>query len=119
MVRHFHGEILACFAAPYLARDAAGRREMAEAARPLVERYLTDRVRAALPPRLRLRAHCLAAGLLDELTGIIRADTGTANRTGRPRTSTRTAGCTPATRISATPATGCRTPATTSPTGSS
>ncbi|MFG2894679.1 glycosyltransferase family 2 protein [Streptomyces sp. NPDC048248] len=85
MVRHFHGEILACFAAPYLARDAAGRREMAEAARPLVQRYLTDRVRDALPPRLRLRAHCLAAGLLDELTGIVRADTGTDPDTGAPR----------------------------------
>ncbi|MFJ8671258.1 glycosyltransferase family 2 protein [Streptomyces sp. NPDC093589] len=75
MVRHFHGEVLAAFAAPYLARDTDGRRKMADAARPLVERYLTDRVLAALPPRLRLRAHCLRAGLDTELTGIIRADT--------------------------------------------
>lgn len=77
MVRHFHGEILMPFAAPYLARDAAGRRAMAAAARPLVDRYLTDRVLAALPPGLRLRAHCLRARLDDELTGIVHADTGT------------------------------------------
>ncbi|MEU9122749.1 glycosyltransferase [Streptomyces sp. NPDC048506] len=75
MVRHFHGEILMPFAAPYLARDPSGRRAMAAAARPLVERYLTDRVRAALPPRLRLRAHCLHAALDDELTAVVRADT--------------------------------------------
>ncbi|MEU9114203.1 glycosyltransferase [Streptomyces sp. NPDC048483] len=75
MVRHFHGEILMPFAAPYLARTPAGRRAMANAARPLVARYLTDRVLAALPPRLRLRAHCLRAGLDDQLTAIVRADT--------------------------------------------
>ncbi|UKY50563.1 glycosyltransferase family 2 protein [Streptomyces inhibens] len=78
MVRHFHGEILMPFAAPYLARDTAGRQAMAAAARPLVERYLTDRVLAALPPRLRLRAHCLRTGLDDELTAVVRADTETA-----------------------------------------
>ncbi|AIA03919.1 glycosyltransferase family 2 protein [Streptomyces noursei] len=76
MVRHFHGEILMPFAAPYLARDEAGRRAMREAARPLVDRYLTDRVLAALPPGLRLRAHCLRAGLDAELTAVVRADTG-------------------------------------------
>ncbi|MFJ9853482.1 glycosyltransferase family 2 protein [Streptomyces sp. NPDC101150] len=82
MVRHFHGEILMPFAAPYLARAPAGRRDMANAARPLVARYLTDRVLAALPPRLRLRAHCLRAGLDDALTAVIRTDTGT--RPGPP-----------------------------------
>ncbi|ARF55565.1 glycosyltransferase family 2 protein [Streptomyces gilvosporeus] len=75
MTRHFHGEILMPFAAPYLARDRAGRRAMADAARPLVARYLTDRIMAALPPGLRLRAHCLRAGLDDELTAVVRADT--------------------------------------------
>ncbi|WP_336051957.1 glycosyltransferase family 2 protein [Streptomyces sp. CA2R101] len=75
MIRHFHGEILMPFGAAYLARDAADRHAMAAAARPLVERYLTDRVRAALPPRLRLRAHCLRAGLDDALTAVVRADT--------------------------------------------
>lgn len=75
MVRHFHGEILMPFGASYLGRDAAGRRAMAAVARPLVARYLTDRVRAALPPGLRLRAHCLRAGLDDELTAVVRADT--------------------------------------------
>ncbi|MFI0264378.1 glycosyltransferase family 2 protein [Streptomyces sp. NPDC017056] len=74
MVRHFHGEILAQFAAPYLARDAAGRRAMAAAARPLVDAYLTDRVLAALPPRLRLRAQCLQRGDVDGLTDVVRAD---------------------------------------------
>ncbi|MEX2972269.1 glycosyltransferase family 2 protein [Streptomyces sp. C184] len=82
MVRHFHGEILMPFGAPYLGRDEAARRAMAAAARPLVERYLTDRVLAALPPALRLRAHCLRAGLDDELTGVVRADTG--SRPGPP-----------------------------------
>ncbi|MGW1376595.1 glycosyltransferase family 2 protein [Streptomyces sp. NPDC002446] len=77
MVRHFHGEILMPFAAPYLARTAAGRRAMAAAARPLVARYLTDRVQTALPPGLRLRAHCLRASLDDELTAVVRADTHT------------------------------------------
>ncbi|MEU8786766.1 glycosyltransferase [Streptomyces sp. NPDC048637] len=77
MVRHFHGEILMPFGAPFLARDPAGRTAMALAARPLVERYLTDRVLAALPPRLRLRAHCVRAGLDDELTAVVRADTET------------------------------------------
>ncbi|MGW8557405.1 glycosyltransferase family 2 protein [Streptomyces tubercidicus] len=77
MVRHFHGEILMPFGAPFLARDPAGRSAMAAAARPLVERYLTDRVLAALPPGLRLRAHCLRAGLDDELTAVVRADTET------------------------------------------
>ncbi|MFD7667581.1 glycosyltransferase family 2 protein [Streptomyces sp. NPDC059788] len=75
MVRHFHGEILAQFAAPYLARDAEGRRAMAKAARPLVEAYLTERVLAALPPRLRLRAHCLRTGRVAELDEVVRADT--------------------------------------------
>ncbi|MEU8999433.1 glycosyltransferase [Streptomyces caniferus] len=75
MVRHFHGEILMPFGAAYLARDLAGRQRMAAAARPLVERYCTDRVRAALPPGLRLRAHCLRAGLDDALTTVVRADT--------------------------------------------
>ncbi|MCK7623894.1 glycosyltransferase [Streptomyces sp. RS10V-4] len=78
MVRHFHGEILMPFAAPYLARDEAGRRAMREAARPLVDRYLTDRVLTALPPRLRLRAHCLRAGLDADLAAVVRADTGPA-----------------------------------------
>ncbi|WJY38579.1 glycosyltransferase [Streptomyces sp. P9-2B-2] len=77
MVRHFHGEILMPFGAPYLARDPAGRTAMAAAARPLVERHLTDRVLTALPPGLRLRAHCLRAGLDDELTAVVRADTAT------------------------------------------
>ncbi|GGU89117.1 hypothetical protein GCM10010211_64550 [Streptomyces albospinus] len=85
MVRHFHGEILMPFAAAYLARDEAGRRAMADAARPLVERYLTDGVLAALPPRLRLRAHCLRAGLDTELAAIIGADTGTGAEPGPPR----------------------------------
>ncbi|WP_079064451.1 glycosyltransferase family 2 protein [Streptomyces sp. NRRL F-4489] len=76
MVRHFHGEILMPFAAPYLARDEAGRRAMREAARPLVDRYLTDRVLTALPPRLRLRAHCLRTGLAAELAAVVHADTG-------------------------------------------
>ncbi|MGW7576163.1 glycosyltransferase [Streptomyces sp. NPDC054765] len=75
MVRHFHGEILMPFGAAFLARDADGRQRMAAAARPLVERYLTDRVQTALPPRLRLRAHCLRAGLDDELAAVVRADT--------------------------------------------
>ncbi len=75
MVRHFHGEILMPFAAPYLARDTAGRRAMAAAARPLVDHYLTERVLAALPPGLRLRAHCLRGALHDELTAVVRADT--------------------------------------------
>ncbi|MFE1176036.1 glycosyltransferase family 2 protein [Streptomyces sp. NPDC058773] len=75
MVRHFHGEILMPFGAPFLARDQAGRAAMAAAARPLVERYLTDRVLTALPPRLRLRAHCLREGLDDQLTAVVRADT--------------------------------------------
>ncbi|MGD3110436.1 glycosyltransferase family 2 protein [Streptomyces sp. YGL11-2] len=83
LVRHFHGEILMPFAAAYLARDETGRRAMADAARPLVERYLTDGVLAALPPRLRLRAHCLRAGLDTELAAILRADTGT--EPGPPR----------------------------------
>ncbi|MEU7259022.1 glycosyltransferase family A protein [Streptomyces rimosus] len=74
MVRHFHGEILAQFAEPYLARDAEGRRAMAKAARPLVDAYLTDRVLAALPPRLRLRTQCLQRGAVDELTEVVRAD---------------------------------------------
>ncbi|WP_438487706.1 glycosyltransferase family 2 protein [Streptomyces sp. S186] len=85
MVRHFHGEILMPFAAPYLARDEAGRRAMREAARPLVDRYLTDRVSAALPPGLRLRAHCLRAGLDTELTDVVRADSAPgAEAPGRP-----------------------------------
>ncbi|MFG2829814.1 glycosyltransferase [Streptomyces sp. NPDC048434] len=75
LVRHFHGEILMPFGAAYLARDPAGRQRMAAAARPLVARYLTDRVQAALPPGLRLRAHCLRAGLDEELTAVVRADT--------------------------------------------
>ncbi|MFJ6792274.1 glycosyltransferase family 2 protein [Streptomyces angustmyceticus] len=75
MVRHFHGEILMPFGAAYLARDPAGRQRMAAAARPLVERYGTDRVRAALPPGLRLRAHCLRAGLDDALDAVVEADT--------------------------------------------
>ncbi|WP_369356996.1 glycosyltransferase family 2 protein [Streptomyces sp. cg2] len=87
MIRHFHGEILMPFAAPYLARDEAGRRAMREAARPLVDRYLTDRVSAALPPGLRLRAHCLRAGLDTELTDVVRADSapGAGPAPGRPR----------------------------------
>ncbi|MEV7420379.1 glycosyltransferase [Streptomyces sp. NPDC089919] len=74
MERHFHGEVLAMFGAPYLARDEAGRRAMAEAAAPLLESYLTERITAALPPRLRLRAHCLRTGDLDRLTAIVAAD---------------------------------------------
>ncbi|MFE4021064.1 glycosyltransferase family 2 protein [Streptomyces sp. NPDC059101] len=87
MVRHFHGEILMPFAAPYLARDEAGRRAMREAARPLVDRYLTDGVLAALPPGLRLRAHCLRAGLDAELAAVVRADSGpgSAPAPGPPR----------------------------------
>ncbi|MEU9195890.1 glycosyltransferase family 2 protein [Streptomyces hundungensis] len=76
MERHFHGEILGMFAEPYLARDGTGRKEMAAAARVLLDEWTTDRIMEALPPRLRLRVHCLRNGLLDELTEIIRADTG-------------------------------------------
>ncbi|WP_078866546.1 glycosyltransferase family 2 protein [Streptomyces sp. NRRL S-1448] len=76
MTRHFHGEILMPFGPAYLARTPAERRRMTAAARPLVRRHLTDRIRAALPPRLRLRAHCLDAGLDDALTAVVRADTG-------------------------------------------
>ncbi|MGG2462675.1 glycosyltransferase family 2 protein [Streptomyces sp. RGM 3693] len=87
MIRHFHGEILMPFAAPYLARDEAGRRAMREAARPLVDRYLTEGVLAALPPGLRLRAHCLRAGLDAELTAVVQADSapGSAPTPGPPR----------------------------------
>ncbi|AJC58047.1 glycosyltransferase [Streptomyces sp. 769] len=84
MVRHFHGEILMPFAASYLARDEAGRRAMREAARPLVDRHLTDRVLAALPPGLRLRAHCLRAGLATELDAVVRADSGPGPAPGPP-----------------------------------
>ncbi|MEU5213329.1 glycosyltransferase [Streptomyces sp. NPDC020742] len=76
LVRHFHGEILMPFAAPYLARSLAGRRAMAEAARPLVARHLTEGVLRALPPGLRLRAHCLRTADHDALTAVVRADTG-------------------------------------------
>ncbi|MFD9034974.1 glycosyltransferase family 2 protein [Streptomyces sp. NPDC059567] len=74
MERHFHGEVLGMFGAPYLARDEEGRRAMAEAARPLCQEWLTDGVSQALPPRLRLRAHCLREGMTDRLTAIIEAD---------------------------------------------
>ncbi|MER0445580.1 glycosyltransferase family A protein [Streptomyces sp. Edi4] len=76
MERHFHGEVLSMFAEPYLARDAEDREAIAAAARVLLDEWSTDRITRALPPRLRLRAHCLRAGLLDELAEIIRADTG-------------------------------------------
>ncbi|MFI6682299.1 glycosyltransferase family 2 protein [Streptomyces sp. NPDC050485] len=75
MERHFHGEILGMFAEPYLARDETGRKEMAAAARVLLDEWTTDRIMEALPPRLRLRVHCLRQGLVDELTEIVRADT--------------------------------------------
>jgi hypothetical protein len=74
MERHFHGEVLGMFGAPYLARDEAGRRAMAEAARPLCREWLTDGVSDALPPRLRLRAHCLREGKTELLSAIIEAD---------------------------------------------
>ncbi|CAM5404237.1 hypothetical protein SXANM310S_06057 [Streptomyces xanthochromogenes] len=76
MERHFHGEILSMFGEPYLARDEAGRRDMAAAAKVLLDEWTTEPIMAALPPRLRLRVHCLRHGLVDELTGIVRADTG-------------------------------------------
>ncbi|WP_411130147.1 glycosyltransferase family 2 protein [Streptomyces sp. x-19] len=85
LIRHFHGEILMPFAAPYLARDEAGRRAMREAARPLVDAYLTDRVLAALPPGLRLRAHCLRAGLDAELDAVVAADAGPDRTPSPPR----------------------------------
>ncbi|MFI5705438.1 glycosyltransferase family 2 protein [Streptomyces xanthochromogenes] len=75
MERHFHGEILGMFAAPYLARDEAGRKDMAAAAKVLLDEWTTEPIMAALPPRLRLRVHCLRHGLVNELTDIIRADT--------------------------------------------
>ncbi|WP_159030220.1 glycosyltransferase [Streptomyces sp. CB01201] len=76
MERHFHGEILSMFGEPYLARDEAGRRDMAAAAKVLLDEWTTEPIMAALPPRLRLRVHCLRHGLVDELTEIVRADTG-------------------------------------------
>ncbi|MFJ5551714.1 glycosyltransferase family 2 protein [Streptomyces sp. NPDC093225] len=76
MERHFHGEVLAMFGTSYLARDGAGRREMVEAAAPLVEKWLTERITAALPPRLRLRAHHIGNRDLDRLTAVVEADTG-------------------------------------------
>ncbi|MBX7467054.1 glycosyltransferase [Streptomyces sp. MAG02] len=76
MERHFHGEILSMFGEPYLARDEAGRKDMAAAAKGLLDEWTTEPIMAALPPRLRLRVHCLRHGLVDELTEIIRADTG-------------------------------------------
>ncbi|MET9362040.1 glycosyltransferase family A protein [Streptomyces sp. NPDC006632] len=75
MERHFHGEVLSMFAEPYLARDEAGRKEIADAARVLLDEWTTEPIMEALPPRLRLRVHCLRNGLLDELTEIVRADT--------------------------------------------
>ncbi|MFG2716764.1 glycosyltransferase family 2 protein [Streptomyces sp. NPDC048416] len=75
MERHFHGEVLSVFAEPYLGRDEQGRREIAAAARVLLDEWTTDRIMEALPPRLRLRVHCVRNGLLDELTEIVRADT--------------------------------------------
>ncbi|MFJ5805036.1 glycosyltransferase [Streptomyces sp. NBC_01426] len=75
MERHFHGEVLGMFAEPYLARDEAGREALVRAARPLVEAYLTERISAALPPRLRLRAHLIGAGRTRELTAVVTADT--------------------------------------------
>ncbi|WP_167153209.1 MULTISPECIES: glycosyltransferase family A protein [Streptomyces] len=76
MERHFHGEILSMFGEPYLARDEAGRKDMAAAAKVLLDEWTTEPIMAALPPRLRLRVHCLRHGLVDELTEIVRADTG-------------------------------------------
>ncbi|MEU9799651.1 glycosyltransferase [Streptomyces sp. NPDC051000] len=75
MERHFHGEVLSMFAEPYLARDEAGREAMVRAAEPLVGAYLTERISAALPPRLRLRAHLIGAGRSRELTAVVTADT--------------------------------------------
>ncbi|MFI8104428.1 glycosyltransferase family 2 protein [Streptomyces sp. NPDC086023] len=75
MERHFHGEVLSMFGAPYLARDEEGRRAMAGAAAPLVEKWMTERIATALPPRLRLRAHCLRTGDLAQLTAAVEADT--------------------------------------------
>lgn len=74
MRRHFHGEVLAPFGPHFLARDEAGRAAMAAAAAPLVERWLTDPVLAALPPGLRLRAHLLRTGDLGALAAVVAAD---------------------------------------------
>ncbi|MCX5201746.1 glycosyltransferase [Streptomyces sp. NBC_00237] len=72
--RHFHGEILSVFGGHFAHLDEEARALVLKAARPLVEEWLTDRIFQALPPRLRLRAHCVLGGLLKELTEIVRAD---------------------------------------------
>lgn len=72
--RHFHGEILSVFGRSFAALDEETRALVVKAARPLVDEWLTDRVFQALPPRLRLRAHCAKHGLWQELTEIVRAD---------------------------------------------
>ncbi|WP_433548042.1 glycosyltransferase family 2 protein [Streptomyces sp. CA-294286] len=74
--RHFHGEILSVFGSHFAALDEEERAMVAKTARPVVQEWLTDRIFQALPPRLRLRAHCLREGLLEELTHIVRADAG-------------------------------------------
>ncbi|MER7762695.1 glycosyltransferase family 2 protein [Streptomyces sp. NPDC097619] len=76
MRRHFHGEVLSAFGPHYLARDATDRLAMAEAARPLLDRWLTEPILDALPPGLRLRAHHLRRGDPTALTAVVAADTG-------------------------------------------
>lgn len=74
MRRHFQGEVLAPFGPHYLTRDEAGRAAMAEAAVPLVERWLTEGILTRMPPGLRLRAHLLRTGDLAALTAVIAAE---------------------------------------------
>ncbi|GAA3121469.1 hypothetical protein GCM10010466_10480 [Planomonospora alba] len=77
MRRHFRCEVFGTFGPGWRSLDRRTRRRAAEAARPIVERWLTDRIAGRLPPRERLLAHCVRRGLhreLDAVTGASRTN---------------------------------------------
>ncbi|MFC4057658.1 glycosyltransferase family 2 protein [Planomonospora corallina] len=77
MRRHFRCEVFGAFGPGWRDLDRRTRRRAAEAARPIVERWLTGWILDRLPPREVLLAHCVRRGLhreLDAVTGATRTN---------------------------------------------
>ncbi|MFF9327577.1 glycosyltransferase family 2 protein [Streptomyces sp. NPDC014776] len=83
VTRHVKAELLRRFDRRYLDADEAGRKELAALAAPYAREWVTPGVRAELDVAERLRAHCLAEGLLDELARVVEWDL--AGRPGKTR----------------------------------
>ena len=69
--RHLRGDLANLFRAEFLELSRAEQERLCAEARPLLAAHLTDRIRARCTEAQRLRLHCVAHGLVEELIALV------------------------------------------------